>query len=375
MRKVQRSYTKIKKGSAQFIQFFIFISLIFCSFSLLASPVNAGDTSYIPATPEGPDVGFLDIIYNYTIYTTSSDAQWMFDWGDGLYTPWLTVSDGEETIIQSHSWSSAGIYQLRIQFKNDFFKNGVWSNPLPVTISQYEADDFPNTPDSITGKTIICMNVTTAFSTKAIDPDGNKIQFRFDWGDNTTSTWTNLVPSDTFGIAHKKWTHPGEYLIRTQAKDQYGLLSGWSEPYNITVEIDSDQDTLSNAVETHLGSNPSDATDVKKITIDTDQYIITTMSGSLLFYNVTTETTTTITINDDGFYLIDDDNDGVWDYTYNPATHSLSIYVEPEPDRQTIEIPWLFIIIPGIIGGIILVIAALIKKGYIYIYDEYVPEN
>jgi len=63
--------------------FSFFIRLIFIIIFLSFCTQNVFASTYIPAAPTGPENGFLEINYEYIIYTISSDAEWLFVWGDG----------------------------------------------------------------------------------------------------------------------------------------------------------------------------------------------------------------------------------------------------------------------------------------------------
>ena len=71
----------------------------------------------------------------------------------------------------------------------------------------------------------------------AVDLEGDDVSYLFDWGDGTTSGWTEFVSSGTEVEKRHFWLLSGEYTIRVQAKDEYGDLSEWSE-FDIEVSID-----------------------------------------------------------------------------------------------------------------------------------------
>ncbi len=81
------------------------------------------------------------------------------------------------------------------------------------------------------------------FSVTASDPDNDSIAVRIDWGDNETSEWTELQPSDTtFELSHA-WLEPGQYEVRSQTADQWyfqnplthNSISEWSEPLIVII--------------------------------------------------------------------------------------------------------------------------------------------
>jgi hypothetical protein len=337
---------------------------------------SAAENSYIPTAPSGPEFGFLNVEYEYTVYTTSSDALWMFDWGDGTTSDWKSLTDSTNSITQSHSWDSIGKHQMRVKFKNDFFVDGVWSDSLEVTISKYYEEDVPLIPTTPSGKIVGCTDVEYLYSTYTTDLKGDLVQYRFDWGDESISDWTSLTSSGSPSSVSHSWKKIGEYSVRSQARDQYGLTSSWSEALPVTIEPDSDGDTLSDPIEEQLGSNTHDPTDVTIVTINgMNQYIIH-VDQTVIFYNSTSGNASILNSNSEGNYLIDDNKDARWDYIYDPTSGSFETYEEqPSDNGFSFVVPWQILVILGIIVGIILTVFILIKTGVIYLYDEYVVEE
>jgi hypothetical protein len=75
------------------------------------------------------------------------------------------------------------------------------------------------------------------FSVRGIDADGDKIFYKWDWGDGTTSDWLGPYNSGETVTNEYSYDSPGNYFIRVQAKDdsQYELLSKITEPFETTV--------------------------------------------------------------------------------------------------------------------------------------------
>lgn len=90
----------------------------------------------------------------------------------------------------------------------------------------------PNTPD---GPTEGIQGEELIFSTSTIDPDGDKIFYKFDWGDETYSDWFGPFNSgETIEISNI-WYEQGIFQVRVKAKDINNRLSGWSEPLVLTI--------------------------------------------------------------------------------------------------------------------------------------------
>jgi len=92
----------------------------------------------------------------------------------------------------------------------------------------------PYKPDPPIGPTKGRPRVTYRYTAVTTDPDGDDISYLFDWGDGTTSGWTELVPSGTNISASHSWKK-GTFSIRVKAKDEWGMESDWSAPLEVPI--------------------------------------------------------------------------------------------------------------------------------------------
>ena len=92
--------------------------------------------------------------------------------------------------------------------------------------------DVPNTPD---GPTEGIEGVELTFSTSTIDPDGDQLYYKFDWGDGTYSYWLGPYNSGETIEASNSWNKVGIYDVRVKARDINNRFSGWSEPLQVTI--------------------------------------------------------------------------------------------------------------------------------------------
>ena len=136
------------------------------------------------------------IIWNHLDYSTTYN--------------WYAVADDGEDSTQSSTWS--------------FTTTGV--------------NQPPNQPTTPTGPTSLNVSQSGSYSTDANDPDGDQIQYRFDWDANGVhdySNWSTLVPSgSTVNMSHA-WKAPGTYVIKAQARDSNLLMSSFSSGLTIFV--------------------------------------------------------------------------------------------------------------------------------------------
>lgn len=102
----------------------------------------------------------------------------------------------------------------------------------------YAENQIPNTPATPSGPSALYIGQSGIFSTSTIDPDGDQIQYRFDWdaaGTHDYSNWTSLVSSgESINIPHF-WNSLGTYNVKTQARDEQGAMSNWSDSLLVTI--------------------------------------------------------------------------------------------------------------------------------------------
>jgi hypothetical protein len=320
--------------------------------------------SYVPAPPVGSTFGFVNIDYQYEIITMNADSSWMFDWGDGTTSPWLQLGNATTSIIQVHRWTFEGNYTVRLKFKSATYPTGIWSNPLLVSISYATITDFPSEPVLISGTVEGINGSLYTYAIKAIDPHGYRMRYRCDWGDERFSNWTALFSSGSPSTIEHRWDTSGNFSMRFQSINEYGLDSPWSMSVPVVIHNTSEtnQTTMNLIVLDGI---------IDYVTFKTDH------AGT--FFNTTTGVSTQIRWDGEGTYFLDDNNDGKWDYKYTPEEGLL----EPIPlqvgrlnDQHTSFVfPWLWIfIILGVIAAVIAIVVVLYKTGYLYFYDEVVEK-
>jgi len=95
----------------------------------------------------------------------------------------------------------------------------------------------PTTPQKPQGPTYGYKHSTYTFTTTATDPDGDMIQYVFDWGDGKISTST-LFYSGATGYAQHCYVESGTFTIRVKAVDTKLAESDWSEPFIIYISTE-----------------------------------------------------------------------------------------------------------------------------------------
>ena len=199
-------------------------------------------TILAPTIPVGPTTGAPGSYYSYSTKATDSNGyqlRYIFDWGDGTTSATSLVASGV-TGRTSHKWAVAGSYNIRVRARNSAGVYSVWSPVLAVRIGSVvpPANNPPATPSIPSGDLTGKSGVTYTYSTKAIDPDGNRVKFTFNWGDGTTST-TSLVSSGAYASASHSWSiAPGSiktFDVSAKATDERGMDSRFSYACRVSI--------------------------------------------------------------------------------------------------------------------------------------------
>ena len=105
----------------------------------------------------------------------------------------------------------------------------------PVTPPPSSENQPPSTPLEPSGPVFIEVGTSYEYTDSAVDPDGDQVRLRFDWGDGSLSNWTGFVASNTSVAASHVWGTVSTYLIRAIAQDTNGSNSSWSDSLTVIV--------------------------------------------------------------------------------------------------------------------------------------------
>ena len=191
-----------------------------------------------PSQPIGNLNGMRNKPYIYTasgaISTNNHALEYQFDWGDGSTSTWTAAGVDPDTGVTSASqtkvWTSSGTYLVRARARCKLHAEIVsdWSSGLPVVI------EYTSTPVTPSGPTSGTVGEGYFYTTGGSTVDsGHQVQYRFDWGDGTTSEW---LPVGITGVG-KAWTAPGTYAVRAQARCAIHtvVISDWSPALSVTI--------------------------------------------------------------------------------------------------------------------------------------------
>lgn len=87
-------------------------------------------------------------------------------------------------------------------------------------------------PPELTLPDVVIPNIPDTFTAVSTDPDGDKINYQFAWGNNVLSNWSELLPSGSIYKTTYAYPNKGKYYIKCTAKDEKGKTSE-SAPHEI----------------------------------------------------------------------------------------------------------------------------------------------
>ena len=251
----------------------------------------------------GPYEGIAGALVYFDGSKSTDDTgivSYQWDYGDG--------SDGYgET--PSHKYSKPGEYTVTLTVKD--LDGNINTATTKVTVT--EAPNNPPEKPIITGQISGKINTEYDYEIVAIDPDENKIRYHVDWDDEKTDT-TDMVDSNSKKILSHSWIEPGLYHVKVYSEDEKDAISKTEE---IIVRIDINIEFINGEINGFLVDYNKDGTYTEYFDNDT------------LKENKVVKQT-------DGSYLIDNDDDGNWDYVYN-ADGVLTAYENPEGENKGLE--------------------------------------
>jgi hypothetical protein len=124
-----------------------------------------------------------------------------------------------------------------------------FSEELVYTIpTQDSQNNNPAAPSVPSGPSSGYQETSYSFTTTAADPDGDSLNYRFDWGDGAVSGWGAATRSHT-------WSATGNFCVRARARDSQGATSDWSSCRNIAIAEYTH--TITASAEAHGSITPS----------------------------------------------------------------------------------------------------------------------
>ena len=175
------------------------------------------DFTYDPGDPERTTViQFTDTSWD----EDGTIVAWYWDFGNG-YSSYLQNP--------VYRYGEDGTYTVSLKVWDNGWKDDTITKTIVVYTPPNNPPDAPMRPFGLRcGPRIGIAGRSYPFVTRATDPDGDFIRYKWDWGDGSVSGW--LGPHGSGAMVGKihAWDQPGTYFIKVKAKDSSGDESDWS---------------------------------------------------------------------------------------------------------------------------------------------------
>ncbi len=104
----------------------------------ITNPDYANSAPNVPDAPTGNALGSSGKSYDFSASAFDPDyyqqVYLKWDYGDGEFSDWLGPYDNDEPCNVSHSWAMQGLYNVKVQAKDELDVESGWSDPYPVEI-------------------------------------------------------------------------------------------------------------------------------------------------------------------------------------------------------------------------------------------------
>ncbi|UCF49973.1 MAG: hypothetical protein JSU91_00395 [Thermoplasmatales archaeon] len=134
--------------------------------------------------------------------------------------------------------------KMYIYYNNDYTKyleidlneelaNGA-SRVLLGTLFDFEENEPPYKSEIPDGPTTGVPEIYYLYKcNRTSDPDGDRVMYLFDWGDESDSGW--IYTASNIVEAEHKWNDTGKYQVRFKSMDIYGRESEWSDSLLVNI--------------------------------------------------------------------------------------------------------------------------------------------
>ena len=128
-----------------------------------------------------------------------------------------------------------------------YWKITAWDNheastagPIWVFTTASTPNHPPNRPYKPSGPSALLIGQQGTYWANATDPDGDRIQYRFDWnasGSHEYGNWTQMVNSGQALSRPHIWARAGIYVVKVQARDEHGVAGVWSVGLVVVISV------------------------------------------------------------------------------------------------------------------------------------------
>jgi outer membrane protein assembly factor BamB len=193
-------------------------------FSHIGNRCFDADTGELIWYTPGSEGALYSAVCNGKFFTGSNDSITCLDSSDG-------------SIIWEKQIGISGykIAPPAVAFGNLYVSSGMFPYPDLYCFGEVDSHSNPPITPTIDGPTSGFSGNWYNFSLYSVDPDGDEICYKINWGDGHTSVY-GPFPSGEYTTIRYKWSYQGFYNVKVQARDINLKTSDWIDPpYNVNM--------------------------------------------------------------------------------------------------------------------------------------------
>jgi len=149
-----------------------------------------------------------------------------------IYTWFVNVTSNNSTVTKYYMFTTEAE-----DSGNDNPDGGVPGFMPPAGNDTITQNNPPAVPVKPSGPISVEIGIEYTYETYTFDVDGDQIRYRFDWGDETYSNWSEFVLSNTSISMNHSWASNLTYEVRVLAQDENGTNSSWSSSLKVNVSM------------------------------------------------------------------------------------------------------------------------------------------
>lgn len=204
--------------------------------TLLVNVISGENRPPVVGAPIGPDSGWVGEwqVFKAVVTDPNGDSvQVKFLWDEGQTSLLSPLVGSGDTVTDSVRYFYRGAKNIR---GVAWDKTGLISDTSPVKVFIALQENTAPPAPTVTGPNRgISSGPYYRFYARSIDPQGDRVRYKFIWGDGSESEWTSFLPSGGIGIDSVRFPSIGTYQVRAIAQDSLGLVSETSAVKQFTV--------------------------------------------------------------------------------------------------------------------------------------------
>lgn len=204
--------------------------------TLLVNVILGENLPPIVGSPIGPDSGWVGQWQVFKVVATDPNGDSVkvkFLWDEGQTSLLSPLVGSGDTVTDSVRYFYRGAKNIRCVAWD---KTGLISDTSPVKVFIALQENTAPPAPAVTGpKRGVASGPYYRFYARSIDPQGDRVRYKFIWGAGSESEWTPFLPSGGIGMDSVRFPSIGTYQIRAIAQDSLGLVSETSAVKEFTV--------------------------------------------------------------------------------------------------------------------------------------------